>query len=113
VLKEYELEFIKLQTVVSDLKDPLFWLQKAIKISKQGNVEAAVDFYKQGLKYNPLNQNLLYNLACCYEKIRKYGIAIAWFKNGIDVYPRWTDALFGIGVTYFKIRKFNEALDYI
>jgi len=36
---------------------------------------------------NPQSEKLLYNIACCFEKIGKFENAIRWFKHGLEVQP--------------------------
>ena len=44
-----------------------FWLQKGMQCQVQGNIEAAMDYYKQGLRKHPLHHQLIYSLAICYS----------------------------------------------
>ena len=72
-----------------------------------------MDYYRQGLRKHPTNDILIYSLAVCYLKLKKYRSAILWFGKGIDLNPRWVDGLCGIAITYFNMLDFERALRFI
>lgn len=72
-----------------------------------------MDYYRQGLRQFPNEHILIYSLAVCYMRLKKYKSAIQWFGKGIDLHPRWLDGLCGIAITYFNMLDFNRALKYI
>lgn len=94
------------------MNNPDFWLQKAIQKQKnqaQNGVEGAIDYYKQGLRITPNSEKLLYNIACCYEKIGKFENSIRWFKHVLEINPMNCDAYYGLALVYFKIKRYFDA----
>lgn len=90
-----------------------FWMQRALMCTQEAKIEAAIDYYKQGLRIQPTCESLLYNLACAFEKLGKRQNTLLWFKYALQLKPRWTDALYGVAVTQFKSGDFNSALEFI
>ena len=44
-----------------------------------GNLEAGLDYLRNGLKEIPLNPELMYNFACANERLKKYKLAAKFF----------------------------------
>ena len=80
-----------------------FWLQKGVQCSKEGKAEAALDYYRQGLRKNPNDQILLFSLALGYLQLQKFESAIRWFSFGLKLEPRWIDGLCGVAIAFFNI----------
>lgn len=72
-----------------------------------------MDYYRQGLRINPTSEILLYNLACCFEKISKFKNTIRWLEHALSVKQRWTDAFYGLAMTYFKMGDYQQSSHYI
>ena len=72
-----------------------------------------MDYYKQGLRKIPNCDTLIYSLACCYCRLKKYHSAIHWFGKGVELNPRWLDGLCGIALSYFNLQDFERALKFI
>jgi len=60
-------------------------------------------FYLQGLRINPTNFRLIYNLARNYQKLNLFDKSITWFLFGLKIKPRWVNGLVGIAITYFEM----------
>lgn len=90
-----------------------FWQQKGLQCSKQGKVDAAMDYYRQGLRRSPTEHVLIYSVACCYSQLRKYKSAMQWYSLGISLHPRWVDGLCGISFAFFNMGQYEKALYYI
>ena len=101
-----------LNTFINDM-DSDFWQQRGLIEVKKGEIKAAMDYFKQGLRLNPSKHKLIYSLAVCYSRLKMYQSAINWFSRGIDLHPRWVDGLCGIAITYFNMLDFERALKYI
>jgi tetratricopeptide (TPR) repeat protein len=112
-IEEITMDFNELQKKIEDMDDPKFWLQKIIKLDSINTKEAAIDYYKQGLRKKPLARILIYNIACCYEKLKKFNNALIWFKHGIDLDSKWTDCYFGCALTYFKMSNYEKAYEFV
>ena len=72
-----------------------------------------MDYYRQGLRKLPDDHVLIYSLAVCYMKLKKYHCAIHWFGKGVELHPRWLDGLCGIAIAYFNLMDFERALKFI
>ena len=112
-MPELEWEPLKLNSVIKDMDSVEFWQQKGLQESHKGKIDAAMDYYRQGLRKNPTDHILIYSLGVCYSKLKKYKSAIHWFSRGIDLLPRWLDGLCGIAIAYFNIHDFERALKFI
>ena len=80
-----------------------FWQQKGLQCSKQGEIYAAMDYYRQGLRRTPTQHILIYSVAVCYSQLKKYNSALQWYTHGINLHPRWIDGLCGIAFAYFNM----------
>lgn len=90
-----------------------FWQQRGLQCAKEGEIYAAMDYYRQGLRKIPHDHTLIYSLAVCYMQLKKYHSAILWFGKGVDLHPRWLDGLCGIALAYFNLQNFERALKFI
>ncbi len=63
---------LKLNSHIVDMDGVEFWQQKGIQCQNNGRVDAAMDYYRQGLRKNPTNLVLIYSIAICYSKLKKY-----------------------------------------
>ena len=90
-----------------------FWMQQGMQRAIRGETAAAMDYYRQGLRKNPTNLLLIYNLANSYKKLRKYTSTLTWFMHGVQLNPRWVDGLCGLATTYFNMQQYELALHCI
>ena len=75
-MPELEWEPLKLYGYVNDMPSVDFWQQKGLQCCKKGQVDAAMDYYRQGLRDFPNEHILIYSLAVCYMRLKKYKSAI-------------------------------------
>lgn len=106
-------EPMKVLSHIRDMDSTDFWQQKGIQCAKKGQIDAALDYYRQGLRQFPTSHILIYSLATCYSQQKKYNSAIHWYGKGIDLDPRWVDGLCGIAINYFNMLNFDRALYFI
>lgn len=92
---------------VQDMESVDFWLQRGVSESNKGNIEAAMDYFKQGLRKNPTNLVLIYCLANAYKKLKKFNSTLIWFSHGVNLSGRWVDGLCGLATTHFTIGNFK------
>ena len=52
---------------------------RAVQKIKKGNYDSALNCLRQTLQYDKLHFKTIFNLACMYERIRKFDNAIKWF----------------------------------
>ena len=110
---EFTMTAEKLRQKINDMKSPDFWLQKGILCANEGKVEAAMDYYRQGLRLNPNSRELLYNLANSYKKLKRFNNSLRWFSHSVSLAPRWVDGLVGLATTFFNMHNYRQALIFI
>ena len=93
--------------------DPDFWFKKGYDCSKQQKYEAAIDYYKRGIRIDWRHQPTMLNLAACFNKIHQHAAALAWYEKIVEVDPHWADALYGLALQYFKIGKYAKSLECV
>ena len=55
----------------------------------------------------------IFNLACAYEKLKKYEEALGWFVHAINVQKDWPDAHYGLALCCLKLKRNPEAVEHI
>jgi tetratricopeptide (TPR) repeat protein len=65
-MPEIEWDNHKLKSHIKDMESVEFWQQKGIICCAEGKIDAAIDYFRQGLKKNPTESILIYSLANCY-----------------------------------------------
>ena len=75
----------------------------------KGDLDAANDYLRNGIRQIPQNHQLLYNYAVVNEKLRNYHISIKFFKFGQQVNPANADNFYGEAISQFKICEFKAA----
>jgi Tetratricopeptide repeat. len=76
-----------------------------------GHYHVALELLEKGDSFNPLNAELLYELAFCYEQNENFENAIAVNIRIIDIDPFANEAWFNLGQLYFATQDFSKALD--
>ena len=61
--------------------DVEFWMNKAYECSILNQLNAAVDFYKHGLKVDNLNPVVYYNIGAVFSQRNEWNKAIEWFSK--------------------------------
>ena len=69
--------------------------------------------YTQALKLNKNHKASIFNLACAYEKLGKYDLALVWFQHAIKVQENWPDAHYGLALCCLKLERNQEAVSHI
>lgn len=93
--------------------DSDFWYHKGVVLNQMGENEFALNCYEQALKLNQNHKASIFNLACAYEKLKKYGEALNWFHHAINVDNEWPDAHYGLALCSLKLGRNEEALKHI
>ncbi|MEE9605114.1 MAG: glycosyltransferase [Candidatus Scalindua sp.] len=78
---------------------------------EQGNLKPAEKFFRDGLKNDPNNRDILYYIAETYEKSGEPDKALAHFKKILECYPDETFAQYRAGLLLLKKNRFSEAID--
>ena len=91
--------------------DPEFWFSKGYAMQQKDGIEAALDYYLQGIRCSPTYFPCVYNLACVYANLQKHANAFKWFNLAIKIDPLSRDAYYGSALSSFKMKRFQEAFD--
>ena len=104
-----ELNSDDLNRYYKDFSDYRLWKQLSQKKILSGDMDAALDYLRNGIRQIPRNHDLLYNYAVVNEKLGNYHIAIKHFKYGQQVNPENADNYYGEAIAQFKICEFKLA----
>lgn len=77
----------------------------------QAEFEIAIELLRIGIKANPTNIDLLFELAFCFEQTDDFENAIATYNKIIDIDAYTDEAWFNLGQIYFALQEFSKALD--
>ncbi|MFH1004343.1 MAG: tetratricopeptide repeat protein [Bacteroidota bacterium] len=76
----------------------------------------AIFCLKKVIGFNPENNDIFYELSCCYEVSGKDNEAVEFFNSLLDNYPYSYCAWFNLGIVYDRLELFEkaiEAYDYV
>jgi tetratricopeptide (TPR) repeat protein len=93
--------------------DSDYWYHKGVVLNQMGENEYALNCYNQALKIDPTHRPSRFNLACAYEKLKKYEDASAEFRHAISVKESWPDAHYGLALCSLKLKKYHDAVKNI
>ena len=77
----------------------------------QYDIITAKEFLQIGEKHNPKNEELLFELAFCYEHTNESDKTITTYKKIIKLNAYSAEAWFNLGQTYFAREQLSEALE--
>lgn len=86
-------------------------LESAYKRFKSGNVDGAMETYREILNIYPRNTQALYNLACLLDMERCYEEAIDVYLAALKQDPFLDKALYNLAVIYERLGMHMEAID--
>jgi tetratricopeptide (TPR) repeat protein len=75
------------------------------------DINSAFQYLKRGVAHNPDNEELLFELAFCYEHLNEHAKAIRTYNHILTKDPYAGEAWFNLGQIYFTHQKFQHALD--
>lgn len=85
---------------------------RAVELSKKGQLDEAIELFKQALAEQPKDSNINFNIALVYMKKEQYKEAIKFLEKSIDI-QTCDDNLREMGVCYIKLGKLDRARDYL
>jgi tetratricopeptide (TPR) repeat protein len=71
----------------------------------------AIDYLQDTLKQYPDNQELLEELAWCYEQVKDYVSCITVYNRMLDLDPYKADIWFNLGQCHFNREEYNKAVE--
>ncbi|CAI2366456.1 unnamed protein product [Moneuplotes crassus] len=87
-----------------DFSDVEFWIRKGYELSKEGKIEAAIDYYLQGSILESNNLEVSYNLGCLYNSCNKLKCSIIWLAKAHSIDPYDPKPILGLAVTMVKLQ---------
>ena len=75
-----------------------------------GNLNAAIDNYKQGLKLNPDNAEVYVNMGVCLKNKGELKAALDCFKKALSIKPVYVEALINMGNALTDLGSFEQAV---
>lgn len=73
----------------------------------------ALEAFKEGQKANPYNNNVLNDIASCYEILGDRKNAKLYYKSALNLYPRFSKALINLAVVYYHEKEYEKALEQL
>lgn len=86
---------------------------RAVQKIRKGNYESALNCLKQTLQYDKLHFKTIFNMACMYERMKKFDIAIKWFELLMQ-FPldqqqdSQSEIKYGLALCYYKTGQQKE-----
>ncbi|XP_030627041.1 hsp70-Hsp90 organizing protein 3 [Chanos chanos] len=74
-----------------------------------GNLEMAVKFFTDAIKYNPKEYKLFGNRSFCYEKMQQYEKALTDADIALSMNPTWIKGLYRKGRALVGLKRYFEA----
>lgn len=78
-----------------------------------GQTEKALQSFLKAKEYNPYNNNVLNDIASCYEIMRNHENAKLYYKGALNIYPKFSTTLLNLSIVYSNQQDFDKALEYI
>jgi len=69
----------------------------------RGNMPAAEEQWREGLKLSPRNSIILSNLGLVRQRQKRYQEAVEYFQRAMLIKPRYTDPHLNLGITYVEM----------
>ena len=82
---------------------------QAIKAHKDGKLEKAEVFYREVLKTQPRNLDVINNLGVLLSTLGRFDEAEANYRKSIELKPDYADAYYNLGNLLKKVNRINEA----
>lgn len=94
----------------------VIYLNLSIEHQNLEQYKEAIDFLLEALKFNPNNEDAIYELAYCFELTKNFDEAVSTFKRLIDQTPYNGHVWFNLGAAYQALGEYEKALtafDYV
>jgi tetratricopeptide (TPR) repeat protein len=76
-----------------------------------GRYNESIPYFKRAMELNPYNDNVLYNFANCYEKLRDYDSALTLVNRSLELRPNGADAWNLKGILLSRLGGSEELLN--
>ncbi|MEO0967726.1 MAG: tetratricopeptide repeat protein [Cyanobacteria bacterium J06639_18] len=86
------------------------WKNKALALTRLGQIPEAVNAYKQGLEINPKDAIAWYERGYLQQKLHQYDRALASYKMAVQIKPKYSQALARQAQVLNKLQNYELAL---
>jgi O-antigen ligase len=88
---------------------PIKWY-KGEAYFNQGNINEALNNFKEAEKVNPYHIHVLNNIGTCYELKGNHALAIKYYQKAIDYSSYFEDAFFNLSAVYYNLNDYENAI---
>ncbi|XP_078421234.1 uncharacterized protein LOC144694550 isoform X1 [Cetorhinus maximus] len=83
--------------------------EQGIDLAKQGNYSKAVELFTEAVQFDPKDHRYFGNRSYCYDRLRKYNLALEDAETSIRLAADWPKGYFRKGRALLGIKKYAEA----
>ena len=100
---------------VPESKDPAAYFNflLALRAERNGDFDAATDYYRMVLAHDPSAENFYIKLVNLYQIKGQLDLAITVCRNGLERFPENIDLLLTLAETLFALGESRESLSYL
>jgi tetratricopeptide (TPR) repeat protein len=80
--------------------------------ARKSDNEAALDYFLQAHKLNPMDEEVNYNLGEIHFSLRKIDEAIEYYRIASDIKPTWPEPFMKLGYAYLNKKDMEKAIGY-
>lgn len=80
--------------------------------ARKNDNEAALNYFLEALKLNPMDEEVNYNLGEIHFSLRKIDEAIQYYRIASDIKPAWPEPYMKLGYAYLNKKDTPEAIVY-
>ncbi len=80
--------------------------------ARKNNNEAALDYFLEAHKLNPMDEEVTYNLGEIHFSLRKIDEAIEYYRIASDINPTWPDPVMKLGYAYLNKKDMLKAKEH-
>ena len=94
-------------------KNPRSWMaynNLGIIVTKQGNLNQGVEYFKKALTINPVHLEAYNNLGAAYTKQGRLTDAIPVYERALAIKPNHPKTLNNLGIVYAKTERIDDAI---
>ncbi|XP_078079218.1 uncharacterized protein LOC144500344 [Mustelus asterias] len=83
--------------------------EQGIDLAKQGNYSKAVELFTEAVQFDPKDHRYFGNRSYCYDRLRKYNLALEDAETSIRLAADWPKGYFRKGRALLGIKRYTEA----
>ena len=112
MISELDLAYNQYLYDIDNTTTPLMWYYGLAYFNK-GDVNYAVDYFKNAYIINPYHLHVINNLATCYAYNNDYIRAKELYREGVSISPRFEESALNLAAIYSHENRDEEALDIL